>query len=283
MTGPWPSSARAAASSRSIPCWSPWAGPPPTGATNSGPRKGKEFHEAAALRLMYEIAGALATVGGPSDSFDQLLAAATGTAPPCRPEPTPGAPSWGPAVDAVGAALFARPLQAWQSSVNQVAGEYDPATGDMLHPVVVLHVPRRAGKTADILAQLVRRVLGQPRSQSWYTAQTGGDAGRNFRREWVPILRGSGLARRLKISLRAGNESFELEARMRLGHLFRPGRIGPTRNQRRPGYTNRRSPGPTTRRPAPVSSSAGVPGPADPARRPNLDRVRRWHHRLGMA
>ena len=43
---------------------------------------GKEFHEAAALRLMYEIAGALSTVGGPSDSFDQLLAAASGPTSP---------------------------------------------------------------------------------------------------------------------------------------------------------------------------------------------------------
>ena len=136
-------------------------------------------------------------------------------------EPT-GAPSWGPTVDAVGQALFGRPLQAWQSAVNLVAGEYDPDTGDMLHPVVILHVPRRAGKTADILAQLVRRVLGQPRSQSWYTAQTGGDAGRNFRREWIPILRASGLARRLKISMRAGAESFELLARGSSATCFAP-------------------------------------------------------------
>jgi phage terminase large subunit-like protein len=113
-------------------------------------------------------------------------------------------------------------MQAWQSAVNRVAGEYDPDTGDMVHPVVVLHVPRRAGKTALVLAQLARRVLGQPRSQSWYTAQTGGDAGRNFRREWVPILRASGLARRLKISLRAGSESFELVARGASATCFAP-------------------------------------------------------------
>jgi hypothetical protein len=44
---------------------------------------GKEFHEAQALRLMFEIARELANVGGPaSDAFDQLLAAATRTAPP---------------------------------------------------------------------------------------------------------------------------------------------------------------------------------------------------------
>jgi len=142
--------------------------------------------------------------------------------PPRRATEPSGAPSWGPAVDQVGAALFGRPMQTWQSAVNAVAGEYDPATGDMLHSVIVLHVPRRAGKTALVLAQLARRVLGQPRSQSWYTAQTGGDAGRNFRREWVPILRASGLARRLKISLRAGGESFELVSRGASATCFAP-------------------------------------------------------------
>jgi hypothetical protein len=104
-------------------------------------------------------------------------------------------------------------MQPWQSAVNLVAGEYDPATGEMAHGVVVLSVPRRAGKTALVLAQLCRRVLGQARSQSWYTAQKGGDAGRTFRREWLPTLRSSGLASRLKVSLRAGSESFELAAR----------------------------------------------------------------------
>jgi hypothetical protein len=44
---------------------------------------GKEFHEAQALRLMFEIARELANVGGPaSDAFDQLLAAASSPAPP---------------------------------------------------------------------------------------------------------------------------------------------------------------------------------------------------------
>jgi hypothetical protein len=144
---------------------------------------------------------------------------------PVRPrlatEPT-GAPSLGPAVDAVGAALFGRPLQGWQSAVAHVAGEYDPATGEMVHPTVVAHVPRRAGKTALVLAQLARRVLGQRLSQSWYTAQTGGDAGTTFRREWLPILRSSGLARRLKVSLRAGAESFELTARGASATCFAP-------------------------------------------------------------
>ena len=133
-----------------------------------------------------------------------------------------GAPTFGPAVDAVGAALFGRPMQAWQSAVNHVAGEHDPDTGEMVHPVVVLHVPRRAGKSAICLAQLARRVLGQARSQSWYTAQTGGDAGRTFRREWLPILRSSGLARHLKVSLRAGGESFELAARASSATCFAP-------------------------------------------------------------
>jgi phage terminase large subunit-like protein len=103
-----------------------------------------------------------------------------------------------------------------------VAGEYDPDTGEMVHGVVVLHVPRRAGKSAIALAQLGRRVLGQARSQSWYTAQTGGDAGRTFRREWLPTLRSSGLIRHLKVSLRAGGESFELVARNSSATCFAP-------------------------------------------------------------
>jgi phage terminase large subunit-like protein len=113
-------------------------------------------------------------------------------------------------------------MQAWQSAVNAVAGEFDPASGEMTHGVVVLHVPRRAGKSAICLAQLARRVLGQDRSQSWYTAQSGGDAGRTFRREWLPILRSSGLARHLKTSLRAGGESFELVARSSSATCFPP-------------------------------------------------------------
>jgi hypothetical protein len=113
-------------------------------------------------------------------------------------------------------------MQAWQSAVNHVAGEHDPDSGEMIHGVVVLHVPRRAGKTAITLAQLARRVLGQTGSQSWYTAQTGGDAGRTFRREWLPILRSSGLARRLKVSMRAGGESFELPARGSSATCFAP-------------------------------------------------------------
>ena len=142
--------------------------------------------------------------------------------PPRLATPPSGAPTFGPAVDAVGLALFGRPMQAWQSAVNAVAGEHDPDTGEMVHGVIVLHVPRRAGKSALTLAQLGRRVLGQARSQSWYTAQTGGDAGRTFRREWLPILRSSGLARHLKVSLRAGGESFELTARSSSATCFAP-------------------------------------------------------------
>ena len=47
---------------------------------------GKEFHEAQALRLAGELEARLRSLGGPStDAFDQLLAAATGPAPPGDP------------------------------------------------------------------------------------------------------------------------------------------------------------------------------------------------------
>lgn len=45
--------------------------------------EGKEFHEAQALRLQLEGEARLRSLGGPStDAFDQLLAAATGSAAP---------------------------------------------------------------------------------------------------------------------------------------------------------------------------------------------------------
>lgn len=48
--------------------------------------EGKEFHEAQALRLAGELEARLRSLGGPStDAFDQLLAAASGPAPPGHP------------------------------------------------------------------------------------------------------------------------------------------------------------------------------------------------------
>ena len=45
--------------------------------------EGKEFHETQVQRLMFDLLGRLDNVGGPvSDAFDQLLAAASGPAPP---------------------------------------------------------------------------------------------------------------------------------------------------------------------------------------------------------
>lgn len=48
--------------------------------------EGKEFHEAQALRLAGELEARLRSLGGPStDAFDQLLAEASGPAPPGHP------------------------------------------------------------------------------------------------------------------------------------------------------------------------------------------------------
>jgi len=45
--------------------------------------EGKEFHETQVARLMFDLLGRLATVGGPAtDDFAALLAAASGTGPP---------------------------------------------------------------------------------------------------------------------------------------------------------------------------------------------------------
>ena len=141
--------------------------------------------------------------------------------------------------------------------------------------------PAGPASRRSCLAQLARRVLGQARSQSWYTAQTGGDAGRTFRREWLPILRSSGLARHLKISLRAGGESFELVARSSSATCFRPGRSRALHGTNVDlAVIDEAWAHDSTSRPR--HRAGRVPGAADPAGRPDLDRVRRRDPRLDV-
>lgn len=85
-------------------------------------------------------------------------------------EPTPGARSY---VDAVGriATALARPLMPWQRDAVRVATELD---GDRFrYPLVIVTVPRQAGKTALVLAGGLHRAISLTGARVWYTAQTG--------------------------------------------------------------------------------------------------------------
>lgn len=76
----------------------------------------------------------------------------------------------------------------WQSDVAAVAGELNDARDGWHYPVVVLSVPRRAGKTMLTLATNLAAmdVIGDARC--WYTAQRRETAAKLFRDEWTPLL-----------------------------------------------------------------------------------------------
>lgn len=93
----------------------------------------------------------------------------------------------------------------WQEHVSMVAGELLPS-GRMAYPVVVLIVPRRAGKTVQTLATNIQRCAAFPRARCWYSAQTGTDAGTIFREEWLPLVEGGPLNRVIRKRLSNGAE-----------------------------------------------------------------------------
>jgi hypothetical protein len=80
----------------------------------------------------------------------------------------------------------------WQIPAAQLIGATD-GNGRMLFPYVVVHVPRRAGKTILTLATLLQRAAKRKQTLCWYSAQTRDAAASAFRKEWVPLLAASPL------------------------------------------------------------------------------------------
>jgi phage terminase large subunit-like protein len=76
----------------------------------------------------------------------------------------------------------------WQYEVAQVAGELNDAGDGFRYPVIVLSVPRRAGKSTLVLAANLDRMDLIDDSRNWYTAQTRENAAKLYRDEWVPML-----------------------------------------------------------------------------------------------
>ncbi|MGL5929945.1 MAG: terminase large subunit domain-containing protein [Dermatophilaceae bacterium] len=81
-----------------------------------------------------------------------------------------------------------RPLMPWQRRAVDVALEVDPGTGLPVYGIVVVTVPRQAGKTKLIGDLADTMCLVRPRQRVWYTAQTGKDASRWMRDEHFPSL-----------------------------------------------------------------------------------------------
>lgn len=110
--------------------------------------------------------------GAELELFDQL-----GDARPAYSTiPTPGAIHDLEAVRTVAKAL-GRPQMPWQDWVARIATERmasDPS--QFRYKLIVLTVPRQAGKTTLMANVLTQRALMRPGRRSFYTAQTGKDA-----------------------------------------------------------------------------------------------------------
>ena len=61
----------------------------------------------------------------------------------------------------------------WQRRANDVALEYDPATGIYRYDIVVESVPRQSGKTKSEGDVADHRCLSRPRARAWITMQNG--------------------------------------------------------------------------------------------------------------
>lgn len=81
----------------------------------------------------------------------------------------------------------------WQRELVDVIGATTDDGSAMLYPYVVLHVPRRAGKSAATFAALIHRTLTGRGVWCHYTAQTREAAAKSFRKDWTPLVTSSPL------------------------------------------------------------------------------------------
>lgn len=119
-------------------------------------------------------------------------------------------PTIGPRIGVVSQALGA-PFMPWQRQVADVLGQAHPTLpGAFQYRLVIVTVPRQAGKTTLLRAVSVDRAVSRPRTGVWMTAQTGKDA----RKRWRDILeattaRTSPLAPMVKPYLSGGSERLD--------------------------------------------------------------------------
>lgn len=134
---------------------------------------------------------------------------------------TAGNPSFGARVATVGAYLGGS-LMPWQRQVADVALELDPRTpGAWRYPVVVVSVPRQAGKSFLLRAVMVDRMMSYNRHEILMTAQTGKDA----RKRWKQINDALGAEKKpayFRIRASQGSERTEYLKRMSFISPFAP-------------------------------------------------------------
>ena len=121
-------------------------------------------------------------------------------------------PTFGPRA-ALAAKLLGAQLMPWQQQVLDVALELNPLDpGAWRYPVVVVTVPRQAGKSFLLRAVMVDRMMNYNNHEILMTAQTGKDA----RKRWKQIVNGLGADKKRQyfdVKKSQGSESLTIKAR----------------------------------------------------------------------
>ena len=106
----------------------------------------------------------------------------------------PTVPTMGVRQGAFARVWLRKPLMPWQQLVADVSGELQP-DGLPRHRLIVVTLPRQAGKSHLAMAQTGERAFSRPEFLAWYTAQTGGDARDQFLKFNDDVIDGTPLDR----------------------------------------------------------------------------------------
>lgn len=131
----------------------------------------------------------------------------------------PTGPTWGPHICKIMDWLGTPPMP-WQEYAADVIGEIDPRTGLPRWPMVIISVPRQAGKTTLVLAACIHRMLTGEKRRVWSTAQTGLKARKKWLEQVEAIETGNFPLKDLfKVKKSQGSEQLSIP---RLGSHFSP-------------------------------------------------------------
>ena len=104
------------------------------------------------------------------------------------------------------ARAIGRPLFPWQRAVADLTGERDPATGLPAYSRVVLIAPRRAGKSALMLARALATIRA-PNGRAFYTSAHRENAARMWRDDWFPTVERSAIGAYTRLVYGNGSET----------------------------------------------------------------------------
>ena len=100
--------------------------------------------------------------------------------------------------------MLGHPLLPWQRYAARIITERTDDNHRWKYPLVVITVPRQAGKTYLLGVLYLHRALSRPGTQAWMTAQTGKDATARWK-DIVKLARGSLIGPYMEVRRSAGS------------------------------------------------------------------------------